>query len=185
MTREEREAAALAWIAPYSGVEHLLRTRKWVLELRPGAPEALELAALTHEVERLYPGGPRFEPATQAPDDFEYRWQHSIRSAQVVHEWLRQHGATERLVADVEALILLHEFGGDEDANVLQAADSISFLETNLDLVAGWVRSGRCTPERAKEQHRWMYERIRLPAAKKLASPYLERALATVDLLAA
>jgi hypothetical protein len=184
VTPEEREAAALEWIAPYSGVAHLLRTRDWALELEPAASEALTLAALTHDIERLYPGGPEYAPAMQAPDDFEYRWQHSIRSAQFVHEWLYRHGATDALVVDVEALVLLHEFGGDEVANVLQAADSLSGLETNADLVAGWVRGGLCSAERAKDQHRWMYERIQLPAAKELAAPYFERALATVDLVA-
>lgn len=90
----------------------------------------------------------------------------------------------EREAAALAWIFLLHEFGDDEDANVLQAADSLSFLETNLDLVADWVRSGRCIAERAKDQHRWMYERIQLPAAKELASLSLERALATVDLIA-
>ena len=63
------------------------------------------------------------------------------------------------------------------------AADS-SFLETNVELVAGW--SGRrLLSERAKEQPRWMYERIRIADAKELARPYFERALAAVDRLAA
>jgi hypothetical protein len=184
VTPEEREAAALAWIAPYRSVAHLRRTRDWVLELRPGASEALTLAALTHDIERHYPGGPQYDPATQAPDDFEYRWQHSMRSAQFVHEWLYRHGATDALVVEIEALVLLHEFGGDEDANVLQAADSLSSFETNAELVADWVRSGLCAAERAKDQHRWMYERIQLPAARELAAPHFERALAVVDLVA-
>jgi hypothetical protein len=182
VTPEQREEAALAWIAPYRDVRHLVRTRDWALRLSPDGPEALVLAALTHDIERHYPGGPRFDPATQRPDDFEYRWQHSMRSAQFVHAWLYETGATDALVAEVETLILLHEFGGDETANVLQAADSISALETRAELVAGWVRDGICSAERAKEQHRWMYARIRITEAKELARPYLERALATVDL---
>jgi uncharacterized protein DUF4202 len=183
--RDHRERAALEWIRPYRHARHLVRTRDWSLELMPDAPEALVLAALTHDIERHFPGGPQFQPASQAPGDFDYRWQHSMRSAQFVHEWLYRHRAAEELVTEVETLILLHEFGGDETANVLQAADSLSFLETNTELVAGWVRAGRCSPERAKEQHRWMYERIRIPPAKELARPYLESALATVDGLAA
>jgi hypothetical protein len=181
VTPEEREAAALEWIAPHPQLEHLLRTRDWAVELHPDPPEFLVLAALTHDVERQFPGGPVNDPATQAPDDFDYRWQHSIRSAQFVHEWLYRHGATDPLVVEVETLILLHEFGGDDLANLLQAADSLSGLETNTGAVAAWVRDGVCSPERARDQHRWMYDRIQIPYAKELATPLYERALASVD----
>src|SRR5438105_8418966 len=163
MRREEREQAALAWVRPYRLSDHLVRTRDWVLELEPEASEALVLAALTHDIERHFPGGPQFDPSVQSPDDFEYRWQHSMRSAQFVHEWLYRHGGTDELVLEIETLILLHELGGDHHTNILQAADSLSFLETNVDLVAGWAREGRCTREQAKNQHRWRFERIRLP----------------------
>lgn len=185
MNRETREAAARGWVASYRHAEHLIRTCDWSLVLAPDGPEPLVLAALTHDIERHFPGGPQYDPALQAPDDFEYRWQHSMRSAQFVHEWLYRHHASDALVAEVETLILLHEFGGDEVANVLQAADSIAFLETNVELVAGWVRDGVCSPERAKDQHRWMYDRIRIAEAKDLARPYLAPALAAVDRLAA
>jgi hypothetical protein len=185
VTPEQREYAALAWIAPYRHARHLVRTRDWARRLSPSGPEALVLAALTHDIERHYPGGPEYDPASQSPDDFEYRWQHSMRSAQFVHAWLYGQGAPDELVFEVETLILMHEFGGDETANVLQAADSISFLEMDGELVAGWVRDGVCSVERAKEQHRWMYERIRIADAKEVAGSYLERALAAVDRLAA
>jgi hypothetical protein len=178
---EEREAAALEWISSHPQVRHLVRTRDWAVELQPDPPEHLVLAALTHDVERQFPGGPVNDPASQAPNDFDYRWQHSMRSAQFVHEWLYRHGAGDPLVLEVETLILLHEFGGDDLANVLQAADSLSGLETNAEAVADWVREGRCTPERAKDQHRWMYERIQIPRALELATPLFERALATVE----
>lgn len=151
----------------------------------PDGPEPLILAALTHDIERHYPGGPHYDPAAHRPADFEYRWQHSMRSAQYVHAWLYEHGAADELVFEVETLILLHEFGGDETANVLQAADSIAALETTGELVAGWVRDGSCSAERAKEEHRWMYDRIRIPGAKELARPHLARALAAVDRLVA
>jgi hypothetical protein len=180
MRREEREAAAVAWIRPYRHVQRLLRTREWVGTLCPDPPEGLVLAALTHDIEGCFPGGPEYDPARQAPDDFEYRWEHSMRSAQFVHEWLYRHEAPDALVNETETLILLHEFGGDEVADVLQAADSLSFLEMGRDVVAGWVRDGRCSADRGKDQHRWMYERIRLPGARELAAPVYELALETV-----
>ena len=40
----------------------------------------------------------------------------------------------------MEALVRVHEEGGWPEANVVQAADSLSFLETMVGLVAGWIR---------------------------------------------
>jgi hypothetical protein len=179
---DEREAAALAWIAPYSRAPHLRRTREWAAELCPDPPEALVLAALTHDIEEHYPAGPVYDPETLEPGDFEYRWQHSVRSAQLVEPFLHSQGATDAMVAETETLILLHELGGDDTANVLQAADSLAFLETDADRVAGWVREGRCSCERAKAELRWHADRIRIPRAGELARPALERALLAVDL---
>ena len=58
-------------------------------------------------------------------------------------EWLRAQGADEKLLHDVERLILWHELGGWHEADLVQAADRLSFLETNVDLFLDFVRSGR------------------------------------------
>ena len=204
------EQRALEWIDPYWNAEHLVRTRDWARELEPGAGEALLLAALTHDMERHFPGGPHLDVATQPPDDRAYREAHSERSARIVSEWLTDPeglGAVEgRLAQDTalgmlinnagfagympfirldpdraEELILLHEWGGYHAADVLQAADSISFLEVNDKVVAGWVREGLCSTERGVDQLRWMYERIRLPGAQERARPFYEQAVALVE----
>jgi hypothetical protein len=172
---------AETWIAPYWNAEHLRRTRDWLLVLEPRASEPALLAALTHDIERHFPGGPDFDPGTMAPHDEEYRKAHSERSARIVAEWLRGQGAAEELVRRVADLILLHESGGNPEADLVQAADSISFLETNAELVLGWYTEGRCSAERAKAQHGRMFERIRIERARELARPFYERALALID----
>src|SRR5438445_442821 len=95
------EQRALEWIDPYWNAEHLVRTRDWARELEPGAGEALLLAALTHDMERHFPGGPHLDVATQPPDDRAYREAHSERSARIVSEWLRaqEDGDAERVEA--------------------------------------------------------------------------------------
>jgi hypothetical protein len=55
----------------------------------------------------------------------------------------------------VQHLITLHEFGGLDEADLVQAADSLSFLETRQNVVRSWV----------------MADRIRVPAAARLAEP--------------
>ena len=180
MTLEER---ALEWIAPYWNADHLVCTRDWVLELDPDAGEALRLAALTHDMERHFPGGPVQDLSIWPEEDGEreYRRAHSERSARIVGEWLRGEGAGEELVREVERLIVAHETGGSADEDLLQAADSLSFLEANQEVIARWFTSGRCGRERAKAQDSWMLKRIKIERARELAQPLYEEAIAAVD----
>jgi predicted metal-dependent HD superfamily phosphohydrolase len=175
------EERALAWIEPYWNADHLVRTRDWLLELDPGADEAARLAALTHDMERHFPGGPIQDLAVWPEDEGEYRRLHSERSAQIVGDWLRAQRADGELVAEVERLILAHETGGTPDEDLVQDADSLSFLEVNPKVLAGWYTSGRASRERAKAQARWMFERIRIERARVLARPLYEEAIAVVD----
>jgi Domain of unknown function (DUF4202) len=164
------------WIEPYWNAEHLRRTAEWMRVLEPDANETLQLAALTHDMERHFPGGPVQNLAVPPESDVEYWREHSERSARIVGEWLRGEGAPETTIAEVERLVQLHEVGGDHDADVLQAADSLSFLEVNVDVPYAWARRGDCSLERARAQHTWMFERITVPAARVLAGPLYEEA---------
>jgi hypothetical protein len=178
LTLEER---ALVWIEPYWNAEHLVRTRDWLLVLEPEADEALRLAAVTHDMERHFPGGPVEDLAHPPEANTEYRRVHSERSAEIVCDWLAGEGASDELVAAVRRLILAHETGGAPDEDLVQAADSLSFLEVNAPVVARWFTSGRCDRDRSKAQLCWMLERIRVPRARGLAEPLFEEALTVVD----
>src|SRR4029077_14307355 len=105
------EDGALVWIEPYWNAEHLVRTRDWRLELDRDASEALRLAAVTHDMERHFPGGP-VEDLSGAPEEnTEYRRLHSELAAAIVGDWLAGEGAEDELVQDVRRLILAHETG--------------------------------------------------------------------------
>ena len=169
------------WIEPYWNAEHLVRTRDWLLVLEPKASEALRLAALTHDMERHYPGGPVDDLGNPPEENLEYRRLHSERSAGIVGEWLVAEGASGELVQAVQRLIVAHEIGGAADEDLVQAADSLSFLEVNPPVVVRWFTSGRCDRDRSKAQLRWMFERIRVPRARELAEPLYEEAVAFVD----
>lgn len=177
----ELERRAEEWIRPYWNAHHLVRARDWLLVLERDAAEALVLAALTHDMERFFPGGPEFDPGTMVAHDEDYRKAHSGRSAAIVGDWLAGQGADPELVERVRELIELHEIGGTPDADLVQAADSLSFLETNGELVLGWYTKGRCSAERAKAQHERMFERIRIERARELARPLYEAAIALID----
>lgn len=168
---------AALWIGPYWNAEHLRRTADWLLVLEPDSSEAMQLAALTHDMERHFPGGPVLDLAIAPQAETIYWQEHSERSARIVGEWLCAERAKEATVTEVERLICLHEVGGDHDADIVQAADSLSFLEVNIDIPYQWARRGDCDLDRARAQHEWMFERISLPRARALALPLYEAAL--------
>ena len=153
---------------------HLVRTLEWLERLAPESSEAVRLAALTHDMERAFPGPD--QPLAAALDDPTYMVLHSERSARIVGEWLRENHAHEELVQAVQRLIEFHEFGGWREANLIQAADSLSFLDVNIDLFLNMVRSGKRTAEDVRRKFEYSYTRIQVPEAKTIALPMLEQA---------
>lgn len=173
--------AARDWVVekyPYNR-EHLIRSLEWLDRIAPGSREAVRLATLTHDMERAFPGPD--QPVHRAIDDPDYNRAHSERSARIVGAWLRDAGAGDELVRDVEALIRVHEDGGWPEANLVQAADSLSFLDTNIGLFLGFVRSGRFSVDDVRWKFDYSYRRIQVPAAAELAGPLYERACAQLE----
>ena len=162
---------------PYNST-HLLKSLDWLDRIAPGASEAARLATLTHDMERAF-GGPDAIPIKM--NDRAYEEAHSNRSARIVGAWLRANGASADLVRDVEALIRVHEWGGSPEANLVQAADSLSFLETNIDLMLGFARTGKYSRTDVASKIDQMYERIQVSEARELARPMWERAKARLD----
>lgn len=170
----------IEWVRPFYDAVHLFHAGRWLLTLEPAASESLLVAAVTHDMERHFPGGTQPDKAAGAWDDREYNLNHCRRSADIVGNWLRAEGVPEAFVRDVEAPILEHEFGGSSTGDLLQAADSLSFLEVQGRLVSTWVIEGQTTLEKALLKLDWMYERIKLEQARSLALAHYERALAAV-----
>lgn len=173
------ERVAGAWVAAYDQVEHLMRTRDWLVELDQGCRVELRLAAMTHDIERMYPGGPTPSFAEGGWGDPFYLYAHQLRSAELVAAWLQ--GAPVEVtgvdIAEVRRLVGLHEVGGLDGADLVQAADSLSFLEVLGGLARDWVLTGRCTRAVAIDKLRYSVDRIRVPAATGPAEALLERAV--------
>lgn len=181
MTEFALERAAEDWIADYFNARHLIRTRDWLLELEPDAGEALRVAALTHDIERRAPGSRPVNPRIREWDDAAYVLGHSTRSAWMVSAWLQTQGVQPELRRQIERLILHHEIGGYRDADLLQAADSLSFLEVNAGRALAWVMEGRCDPPEAQAKLDQMRDRVAVAAARPIAASLHAEATAALE----
>jgi hypothetical protein len=153
-----------------------------VVTVDPGASERLRLAAALHDIERAFPDPDATWDSARDWDSPAYNRWHQDRCAEIATGWLREQGADPELVAGVDALIRVHEDGGWSEADLLQAADSLSFLETMVPLIVGWVEGGRASRERAAGKVQHAVDRMApgQDRARVLAAPYLEQALQAV-----
>ena len=155
---------------------HLLRTEDWLLELDPDASEALRLAAVLHDIERAFPdAGAGWDSSRDAGTRDYNRW-HQDRCARIAGDWLAEQGAPDPLVEEVRALIRVHEEGGWPEADLLQAADSLSFLDTMVPLVQSWPRAAA----EAKLDSSVARMNPALTRARELAAPLHEAAMQAV-----
>lgn len=176
----ELELKALDWLLGFYETEHLLAARKWAMRLRPNASPELRLAALVHDAERHFPGGPTNTP--RYFDEPGYLFTHSMRCAEFVDSFLAGVGGVdEDFRYRVRCLVTRHEVGGGTEADILQAADSLSFLETLRWLTVDWVQTGRYTAETAKVKHSYMLTRMRPPEAYALGLPLYELAIRDLE----
>jgi hypothetical protein len=159
---------------------HLERAYDWAFELAPHGSEPLALAALTHDMERGYPdGSPAWFDGCWA--DTLYRMAHSERSARIVGDFLRDQSVAESQVREVVRLIVAHEVGGWPEADVLQSADSLSFLETIQPVISKRLAGGTISPAGARAWLDFQFERMRLERARELGRPMLQTARAELE----
>jgi hypothetical protein len=172
-------AKARAWVEEiHPHALHLLRTETWLLELDGDAGEALRLAAVLHDIERAFPDADAGWDSARDWDSPAYNRWHQDRCARIASGWLSEQGAPDSLVAEADALIRVHEEGGWREADLLQAADSLSFIETMTPLIRDWITDARTTPESALAKLEHMYERVQVPQARELGRPLIDAALA-------
>lgn len=134
---------------------HSESTRKWILKLKPDADSALQIAALTHDIERAYESE-YYNKTKEKFDNYqEHKRIHSEKSAKIVTELLKKHSFDKAFISKVKHLVLKHEFGGDTESNLLMDADSISFFEENF--VQYFEKFGE---EKTRKKIRFMYNRM-------------------------
>lgn len=112
--------------------EHATNVLEWVKRLKPDADTALEIAALSHDIERALPDRKVVRSGYATYDAFKLA--HAENSARIIRELLARYPLEKEIVEKVCFLIGYHEFGKDDDPElaVLKEADSLSFFHVNV-----------------------------------------------------
>lgn len=137
---------------------HAENTLEWLLRLHRNAGEALCLAALGHDIERASKHNVRREDYS---DYDAFKAAHARHSAEIVRSLLSKSGVPQSIRQEACRLVLLHEVGGDTQADLLKDADSLSYFEVNLPPY--FEREGR---EETLRRCVWGLRRLS-PTAKK------------------
>ncbi len=123
---------------------HADNTLEWLLRLEPDADQALQLAALAHDIDRA-------DDVTKVKranfDDYDaFKAAHARNGAEILRSILIRCDVEGNVVDEACRLVEVHEVGGDPRSDLLKDADSISYFDVNLPLYyqrEGWAETQR------------------------------------------
>jgi len=149
--RKIRAVIAGSWVP--EDPRHADNTLEWLLRLEPDAGDALQLAALAHDIDRA------IEESKVRRADFDdydaFKAAHARNGAEILRPILIACGVAGNIVDETCRLVLVHEVGGDPSSDLLKDADSISYFDVNLSLYyqrEGWAET--------KRRSLWGYQRL-------------------------
>ena len=123
---------------------HANNTLQWLLKLDPTADQALQIAALAHDIDRAATG--RKVRREDFPDYDAFKAAHARNGAAILLEILAGCGVDPGLTAEACRLVEVHEVGGDPRSDLLKDADSLSYFDVNLPRYferEGWEETRR------------------------------------------
>ncbi|MCK9379273.1 MAG: DUF4202 family protein [Candidatus Moranbacteria bacterium] len=157
--------------------EHMLRTGYWLKQLDSDIDDAFYIAALCHDIERVFPlRDGEVKPAKTGDDklDQEYLAWHGKRSAEFAEKLLWEYGFNDKKALErIKTLIANHSVGGDREKDLMMDADSISLLENNIPL---FIKEGK-DKEKLKKKTISEFKRLTSEKARELVRPFYEKAL--------
>jgi hypothetical protein len=132
---------------------HAENTLAWVLRLDPKAGQALQIAALAHDIDRAVETR---KVRRRDYDGYEaFKAAHARNGARILRAILNECGVAKLVADEACRLVTDHEVGGDHRSDLLRDADSISFFEVNMPFYyerEGW--------EETKRRCVWGYRRL-------------------------
>ena len=138
---------------------HADNTLEWLLRLEPNAGEALQLAALAHDIDRAVE---EIKVRRADYDNYDvFKAAHARHGAELLRPILTACDVARDIVDEACRLVEVHEVGGDPSSDLLKDADSISYVDVNLPLYyqrEGWAET--------KRRSLWGYRRLSARARK-------------------
>lgn len=128
-------------IIQYGGKEypreyfHAVKLHEWILKLDPQASETLQLAARCNSIRRWEI--PRDSYPRTTPGYHKWRKALQVFHAKVAEQILKEEGYGEAEIGKITALILMKNFPRDREAQLLEDADCLTFLETKFNAYIG------------------------------------------------
>jgi hypothetical protein len=132
---------------------HAENTLNWLLRLKSGADEALQIAALGHDIQRALPA--RKLKRADFPGYDTFKAAHARISAGILRGIMEDCGVPQEMSDEVYGLVSRHETGGDDRSDLIKNADAISYFHVNMPLY--YQREGR---EETKRRCIWGYGRL-------------------------
>ncbi len=111
---------------------HAENVLEWVLRLKPDTDEALQIAALAHDIDRA--DEKRKVRRSDFNDYNKFKAAHANNSAKILKEILHECHVEQSVIDEACRLVERHEVGGDPHSDLLKDADSISYFEVNMPL---------------------------------------------------
>ncbi|MFH0856636.1 MAG: DUF4202 family protein [bacterium] len=134
---------------------HSKITLDWVLRLKPNADEALQIAALAHDIDRPITGITETFGLKNLSNLEEFKREHAKRSAKIIAEIMKKYAYSEAVIIKAAHLVEKHEEGGDEESNILMDADSIAYFDYNLPWY--FEKNGK---NKTQDKIKFMYNRL-------------------------
>ena len=161
-------------------MKHFERTVYWVKRLKPDADESILIAAYAHDIGRAFAVEDSEFWKNKELNDANYLEQHQKNSSRILSEFLHKEGYNENEIRRVEHMVRYHEVGGDSESNLIKDADSISYLEVNAPRQV--EKFGEMIGKRkTKVKFDFMFNRISLDKAKKIAAPMYKKAIEMLE----
>jgi len=132
---------------------HAENVLEWLLKLKPDADEALQIAALAHDIDRADES--RKVRRSDFNDYNTFKAAHANNSAKILKEILHKCQVEQSIIDEACRLVERHEIGGDPHSDLLKDADSISYFEVNMPLY--FQREGY---EETLKRCIWGYQRL-------------------------
>jgi len=141
--------------------------------LKPNASEALQIAALTYDIQDAFRNMSPFSSAPiKSTESIDY---HQKEGARIIQRFLEENGFPDNLKSRVYDIVAEHETGNGKDHIILRDADRINYFE-NVAIRRART-GGMIPPERIKDEFQRMLSDIKTEQAKQLAEPFYKKAL--------